>query len=280
MKKYLQYIIAAVAMTWLSACVKDELHDTTHPTEGGLTVVTLWPSENGNQEIPSPYTLMIGNATQEVTGVTNHFGSLLNPGNHTLTIYNVPEGMTLEGTVISVDKTIGSNILATPGNLFYAKQSFDIMADTELTLEVEMEQITRRLEIVLTVADSNINNILDAIGTLGGVCPSFDIATGERSVTVSQTTSEIVRDGDKLHLNYNLLGLTPEEEQTLTIEITYPNGDTEVIESDITELLEDEEEKTSAPITITGELSISAGSLHAGSISGWGIAEGGNFNAN
>lgn len=42
MKKYLQYIIAVVTMTWLTACVKDELHDTTHPDVATVRISPDW----------------------------------------------------------------------------------------------------------------------------------------------------------------------------------------------------------------------------------------------
>lgn len=261
-----------------TSCVKDELFDTPHPDKGALTVTTDWSDRSAEAGTPPFYTLMADGMAQEVSGETNPFTKLLLPGSHTLTVFNVPQGMTLSGTTLSVDNASPGEILHTPGYLFYCSQPFEIAADSEIMLTARMRQITRRLEMVISVTEGNFDHIAKASATLAGVCPSFDISTGKRSESQTETTADIVRDGDKLRLAYNLLGITSQTQQTLTVNITYTNGDTQATESDLSSLLSGYHGQTTA-LRLTADLSLPGDSQFSGTISGWQIADGGNFNA-
>lgn len=268
-----------MAAMMLTSCVKDMLFDTPHPNVGILTVTTDWSGKSTEAEIPSLYILLTGDTQQEVSGKTNRLDKLLIPGNHTLTIYNVPQEMKLNGSEILVEEASRGEIVHNPGYVFYGNKSFDIPADTDMSLTVPMSQITRRLEIVLTVADGNFERVANATGTLDGICPAFDIETGLRSEVPAKTTADIVRERNKLLLEYNLLGIAPQAEQTLTVAITYINGDTQTLESNLSAFMYDYHGDT-APMRLTGNVSLPGDSQFTGAITGWKIADGGNFNAN
>lgn len=277
MKKTTLLLIGMAAMT-LTSCVKDKLFNTAHPDSGALTITTDWSAKSDEVSIPSQYTLMVGDFKQEVSAETNLFEKLLAPGNHNLTIYNIPEGMSLSGATISVDGVSDDAIESLPGTLFIANRSFDIFADSELELNVPMRQYTRRLELVLTVQQGQYERVSSARATLGGICRSVDILSEKRSSTPAKTISEVTRDGNKFLLAYNLLGITPSEKQILNIDITFSNGDTQSIESDLSSLLSDFHTEVYA-LKLAGDLFLPLEGGFSGVISGWEVANGGNSDA-
>lgn len=265
------------AMT-LTSCVKDQLYDTPHPDTGALTITTDWSARSNEASVPVSYTLMIADAKQVVSGETNRFEHLLNPGIHNLTVYNVPEGMSLNGTVISVDLTADNAVESMPGVLFIANRQFDIKADSEITLAVPMKQMTRRLELVLTVQQGQYDRVEEINGTLSGVYGAVDILTGKLLSNSMNTTSEVEQHDNKFITTYNLLGIDPEEKQTLSIDLKYSNGDTETIESDLSNILSDYDKEITT-LKVTGDLFLPLEGGFSGVISGWEVANGGNSDA-
>ena len=106
----LLYLIGAV--TILTSCVKDDLYDTPHPDRGAVVVTTDWSGKSTEADIPQAYTLRIGGREQNVSAATNVFDALLAPGGYGLTVYNSPEGISIDGnkaTVNPVDLTGASS---------------------------------------------------------------------------------------------------------------------------------------------------------------------------
>lgn len=276
--KKINLLIFGMAAIMCSSCVKDELFDTPHPDSGGLTVTTDWKGKSDEADIPDSYILMIGDTKQMVSVETNRFDELLAPGSHNLSVYNLPQGMTLDGTIISVDPLDENNIQSLPGVLFISNKQFDITADSELSLTVPMKQFTRRLELVLTVKEGQYERVRSATGSLSGICEAVDILTEQRSEHSSSTTAMVEREGNEFHLVYNLLGIVPSEKQILKIEILFSNGDTQIIESDISALMAGYHQEVT-PLKLAGDLFLPLEGGFSGVISGWEVANGGNSDA-
>lgn len=277
MKKTATLLIGMAAIA-LTSCVKDQLYDTPHPDTGGLTVTTDWSSKSNEATIPDTYILMIGDIMQTVSGETNRFEQLLAPGAHNLTAFNIPEGMSLSGSIMSVNTLSDGLIESMPENLYIANRLFDIAADSELEITVPMLQYTRRLEIVLTVQEGQYERVANANATLSGICGAIDILSEQRSAIAQSTNSAVLQDGNKFHLAYNLLGIIPSEKQTLKIDISFTNGDTQTIESDLTSLLTDYHNEVST-LKLAGDLFLPLEGSFSGVISGWEVANGGNTDA-
>ena len=127
----LLYLIGAVAI--LTSCVKDDLYDTPHPDRGAVVVTTDWSGKSTEADIPQAYTLRIGGREQNVSAATNVFDALLAPGGYGLTVYNSPEGISIDGnkaTVNPVDLT--GAIEPHPGYLFASHQDISVVADDTL----------------------------------------------------------------------------------------------------------------------------------------------------
>ena len=137
----------------------------------------------------------------------------------------------------------------------------------------------RRLDIELTATEGDYSRVQSATATLSGVASTADIATGERS-GAAQVIDAFKQDGNKFTIFFRLLGIVPTEAQTLTVDITFNNGDTQQIVSDLTEAMKDFN-NGAKPVKLTGNLllPVEAGVTGA-TITGWNEVESGNGDAN
>ena len=257
----LLYLIGAV--TILTSCVKDDLYDTPHPDRGAVVVTTDWSGKSTEADIPQAYTLRIGGREQNVSAATNVFDALLAPGGYGLTVYNSPEGISIDGnkaTVNPVDLT--GAIEPHPGYLFASHQDISVVADDTLHVTAPMRQYVRRLDIELTATEGDYSRVQSATATLSGVASAADMATGDRSVA-AQVTNAFRQDDNKFTIFFRLLGI-----------------DTQRVVSDLTEAIRDFNNGTK-PVKLTGNLllPVEAGVTGA-TITGWNEVESGNGDAN
>ena len=92
-----RYDFAAVLVFLLASCVKDELHDTPHPDQGVVSVSVDYPQ--GAEE--GDYTVEVdGKPLDEGDNASNP----LTPGEHTVLVYNTPEGFTVTDGIAYVER--------------------------------------------------------------------------------------------------------------------------------------------------------------------------------
>lgn len=96
-------LLFATVLGLLAGCVKDDLYDTPHPDKGAIVVQLDWSGVSPDA-IPDDYVLNVDGKEQTASGTTAVVEQLVEPGEHTLLIYNRPEGITIEGDVASVDE--------------------------------------------------------------------------------------------------------------------------------------------------------------------------------
>lgn len=268
------------AVTILTSCVKDDLYDTPHPDRGAVVVTTDWSGKSTEADIPQAYTLRIGGREQNVSAATNVFDALLAPGGYGLTVYNSPEGISIDGnkaTVNPVDLT--GAIEPHPGYLFASHQDISVVADDTLRVTARMKQLVRRLDLELTATEGDYSRVQSATATLSGVASVADMATGERSAA-AQVTNTFRQDGNKFTLFFRLLGIVTTEAQTLTVDITFNNGDTQQIVSDVTESMKNFNNEAE-PIKLKGNLLLPVEATVTGAtITGWNEVDGGTGDAN
>ena len=191
-----------------------------------------------------------------------------------------PEGISIDGnkaTVNPVDLT--GAIEPHPGYLFASHQDISVVADDTLHVTAPMRQYVRRLDIELTATEGDYSRVQSATATLSGVASAADMATGDRSAA-AQVTNAFRQDGNKFTIFFRLLGIVPTETHTLTVDITFNNGDTQRVVSDLTEDIRDFNNGTK-PVKLTGNLllPVEAGVTGA-TITGWNEVESGNGDAN
>lgn len=272
-------ILAVILCTLCTSCVKDELHGTPHPRHGAVVVTADWSGRSSEASIPQQHILRIGKQEQEVSGGTNVFGQLLPPGQYTLAVYNRPEQITVTGNTAQVNSTQQGGVSPKPGYLFAAVQDICLEADDTVRVTAHMKQLVRRLNIELTATEGDFSRVQQATATLSGVASAVDIVTGERSAP-AQASGLFTQEGNKFALHFRLAGIAEAHAQRLTVNITFDNGDTQQIVSDLTDSMRDFNNGNEA-ILLTGNLRLPVEAGGAGAtITGWNETDNGNVEAN
>ena len=270
---------AVLAAILLASCVKDELYNTPHPDSGAVVVTADWSDRNSDADIPQAYILSIDGQEQEVSKETNILNRLLSAGKYTLAAYNKPDQVTVANNTASVNATSAKHINPMPGYLFASVQDINVVADDTLRITARMKQLIRRLNLELTATEGDYSRVQSATATLSGVASVADMATGERSAA-AQVTNTFRQDGNKFTLFFRLLGIVTTEAQTLTVDITFNNGDTQQIVSDVTESMKNFNNEAE-PIKLKGNLLLPVEATVTGAtITGWNEVDGGTGDAN
>ena len=235
------------------------------------------------EAVPESYVIRVDDYEQTVSGSTNTVERLSEPGEHTLTVYNKPQGITINGDIASVNeiiggRAVGSRVEPLPGYLFSISETVDVNKDDTLRITVKPRLWVRQANVALTVAEGDYERIVAVTSTLMGVEQSVNIRTGERQGTAVQVRNDFTVTDDKCNTSFRLMGIVPAEHQTLTVNIVFSNGDTQTIESDLSEQMRGFNDGN-APLTLTGTLRLPVEAGMAGSIEGWQIADGGNTDA-
>lgn len=270
---------AVLAAISLASCVKDELYNTPHPDSGAVVVTADWSDRNSDADIPQTYILSIDGQEQEVSKENNVLNRLLSAGKYTLAAYNKPDQVTVANNTASVNATSAKHINPMPGYLFASVQDINVVADDTLHVTARMKQLIRRLNLELTATEGDYSRVQSATATLSGVASVADMATGERSAA-AQVTNTFRQDGNKFTLFFRLLGIVTTEAQTLTVDITFNNGDTQQIVSDVTESMKNFNNEAE-PIKLKGNLLLPVEATVTGAtITGWNEVDGGAGDAN
>ena len=281
----IRYCVAATLLLAATSCVKDELHDTPHPDHGKITVTADWSDRGEGVDIPAAWTVTMGDYAGTETGATHSPDYLFKPGGYTLAAYNIPEGITVSGTMAAVDAADGGCIVNTPGWLFTSVQEVAIEADTDHELTAMMRQQVRQLTLVIEPMGDAAERIESIEGSLSGAAGTLDFATGAYGAAsdVALRFTKITSGGDagKWTATVRLLGIAGDT-QRLTATLTYADGNPQPtsLESDLTAALADFNSDKTAPLTLGGtmaETPTEAG-VEAG-ITDWEKTDGGGVDA-
>ncbi|WP_300814384.1 hypothetical protein [uncultured Bacteroides sp.] len=273
-----QYIILGMAATLLSSCVKDTLYNTPHPDKGA---VTLSLAEGGN------YVMDIDGRTADVDGTPFTHPDLLEPGTHSLLVYNRAEGFSFDGRTAQVNAPDGASradgigIIPLPGYLYTDCRQIDVAADDTLFVRPEPRQRVRDLYLELTITEGRPELIQTAEATLSGVAGAFDMEAAQTTGQPLTTSFGFTRQDDKLNAHLRLLG-TLGTEQALTVFIAFTDdGRTQHTEIDLTEALADFNNDMTTGYQVKGNLQTPIGMEEGtGDIIGWNDVTGGDIEAN
>ena len=259
-----------VLLTLIISCSKGKPHQTPHPDQGAVVVTADWSGKSSEADIPQKYVLRIADVKQEVSGEKNTFKQLLDPGQYSLAVYNTPEHIAVDGNVASMEKSSAGDIDPMPGYLFASVREISVLADDSLRVTAPMKQLVRRLDLELTATEGDYSRVQSATATLSGVASAVNIETGERSgaATVTET---FVQDGQTFSLSFRLLGIVPNESQTLVVDITYAGGETQRIDSGLSDAMKGFNDEVK-PMKLTGNLHLP---IELGSSAAIGVWNGG-----
>ena len=283
--RYTTTILTLALLLTLGGCVKDELHDTPHPDTGKVTVTADWTDRGEGVDIPASWHIVMGDYTGTETGATHSPDYLFNPGSYTLAAYNIPEGITISGTMATVAAADGGCIVNTPGWLFTSVQEVAIEADTDYELTAVMHQQVRKLTLMIEPTGDAAERIESIEGTLSGAAGTLDFATGTYG-----TPSEVelrftkITDGDdagKWMATVRLLGIAGDA-QRLTATLTYTDGNPQPtsLNSDLKAALDGFNDGKTSPLTLGGTIAETPGEAgFTGEITDWETVDGGGVDA-
>ena len=277
-----QYInmMGMAAAVLLSSCVKDTLYDTPHPDKGAVTISLTGLSADDN------YVLDMDGKVADITGSPFTNPDLLNPGTHSMVIYNRAEGFTFDGRMARVNapdgksRADGASVIPLPGYLKTVSQEITVTADDTLHLTPAPQQRVRDLHIEFTVTQGRPELIQTVTGTLSGIAGAFDMEAEQTTGEPASTAVAFTRDGDKLTADARLLG-TMGAVQTLVLDIAFVDGGrTQRTEVDLTEALADFNGNMTDGYRVTGTLETPVGMEESSAeITGWETVDGGDVDA-
>ena len=270
------YALVATLIFLLSSCSKEE-HNTPHPDQGVVSVSVDYPQ--GAEE--DDYTVEVdGQPLDEGDNASNP----LTPGEHTVLVYNTPEGFTVTDGIAYVERMDGTRALADlidplPETLYSGTKTVTVVADDTLHLDLSVAQRTRDLHLELTVTEGDPERIAAITGTLSGVAGAYDLRSETLYGEAVSTAPAFTRNGDKVAADLRLLG-TMGEAQVLTLRLSFLNGNPQdiTIESDLTEQLADFNLGTGT-ITLDGELHTPTEAGVEAAIMDWKVVDGGSVDA-
>lgn len=272
-----QYInmMGMAAAVLLSSCVKDTLYDTPHPDKGAVTISLTGLSADDN------YVLDIDGKVADITGSPFTNPDLLNPGTHSMVIYNRAEGFTFDGRTARVNAhTDGASVIPLPGYLKTVSQEITVTADDTLRVNPVPQQRVRDLQLELEVTQGRPELIQNVTATLSGIAGIFDM---EAEQTVGEPVSTVfafTREGSKLTADLRLLG-TMGDVQTLVLDIVFTDGGrTQHTEVELTEAMKEFNGDMTTAYRVTGTLETPVGMEEGkGEITGWETGDGGDVSA-
>ena len=270
----------------LTSCVKDDIDNTPHPSQGAIVITTDWSSRADQAVQPVSYTLRVSGQSgqsdeQPVKGNTNIFHSLLAPAAYELLVYNTPEAITVTGDVATIASTDEKNIEALPGYLLSATQTLDVVKDDTLFVTVGMLQHIRQLTLVLKLKEGDHDRITSLNATLSGIASSINLATGAWASPTGVSLSPVFekteeKDGTPtLTATIRLLGIIAEEKQELSIAVALNNQSVYTIKTDLTEVLQKCFDGSMTPLVLGANFDLPSQGDFSGNINSWNSVEGG-----
>lgn len=256
----------------LTSCVKHELYNTGHPDQGALVVTADFGNRSKEANVPSSYIIRMGDVEQTVQGETNVFGKLLDPMTYTMLVYNNPDGITVDGTVATVNSVASTTgdveIEPRPDYLFGSYMQVSIAEDDTTWVEVKMKQYIKLLNINLNIKDGDTERIASVTCSLSGVESEVDLSTGMLAGKSAIISSAMDVSDTQMSTYFRILGIVPTEKQILTIKITYDNDDEDVIESDVCDIFNNNDGSIK-PLNIVTDISLPSGAGFSATIDDW-----------
>lgn len=254
--KILRYFIFAAALSLLiHSCVEDDVYRTSHPGSGAVVITADFSSRTEDSPVPDCYTLSVGGSWCVMpSGAASAYPGLFVPGEHAVTAYNVPGGMTAADGIVGLDRLPGGVYEALPGgHLHTYSGSVSVLADDTVRVTLPMSQRTRDVVLEFTVTEGDANRLSGVSGLLTGVSSGVEVATGSSTDMPVAVASEFVLDGVSVTSRMRLPGVTGGS-QMLRLNIAFTDGSTQNTDVDMTALLRGFHNDMLTPLVIRGNL--------------------------
>lgn len=256
------------------SCTRVDLEDMLNPepsSKGKVTLTTDWSKRSAGIEQPASYTVEINKQKLTYTQSSNLLPEL-EADTYPILIYNTSDQITINGTIATVT-TAANQVEPLPGWLFTAIAEAEYVNDSEKTITAAMQQQVRQLTIELTVTEGDPNRISAATASLTGIANTLDFETNTYSGTSLSIVPVFSRNDNKLLATAHLLGMSTEIKK-LILDITFSDGRTQHIESDLSSLLTDFNSDKHIPKTLSANLILPTQAGFDARINGWKASDG------
>lgn len=262
-------LLAVIALTLCGCDVTDPINEPTLPGSAKVTLTTDWSNRAEDVDIPSSYQVELNNQSFTFSDAVNSLPEL-EAGIYPLWVYNPADKITIAGGTATV--TTQNNIAdPLPGWFFSAVQDITYEAGKEKQVTAVMQQQIRQLTIQLTVKESDPAKIAQLEATLTGIANTLDMRTNTHEGNGISVVPSFTSDGGKITSHIRLLGVTGT--QTLTLTLTFTDGKSEVIETDLTAKLNGFNTNKYMPLILTADINIPVGTDFQATITGWETTE-------
>lgn len=265
-KTVLPFMTASLTfVVMMTGCVKDELFNTPHPEHGKITLTTDWNHRTEGLDVPSSYSVEIGDYTAQATDAVHEADYLFEPGDYRIIVHNPAADITVSGTKATVSPAsgnwdgVGSFISGTPGVLFTHVQDVAIKKDTDHSFTAVMRQQVRRLTLVIEPTGDASDRIESIEGYLDGAAGTLDFAEDTHgtpsNVELHFTKITEGADAGKWSATVELLG-TAGSGQRLTAQLRFADNNPKSLtfSSDLTDALSGFNDDKTVPLAIGGTL--------------------------
>ncbi|MFR9651875.1 MAG: FimB/Mfa2 family fimbrial subunit [Rikenellaceae bacterium] len=274
MRKIAAIILSLTAMV---GCFDVEIYNTEHPDTAEVQIAVDMP-------VDGVYTVVLEGVAYELVDGAIQFPDYFTPGEYSVFAFNevdcVSVGCTATSAVASVELS-GEAINSNLGTLYFGQQSLVVTPDNVISYTLNVEQVTAQVNIELTLAGSAFVDLKGIYAQLDGVAQQWDClagcsygAGGYVEPTLKQVESlSVARSGDVASVvvagSLTLIGLVENESQTLTIELSYADGSTTPIVSDVSSQLATLNQNKTTTITLTGEYETEVSGAVDGGVVDW-----------
>lgn len=232
MKKTLFSICAAII---LAGCVKVEV-DWSHPGTGKITLITDWSKRSPDAAMPDRYgiRLLSPELAWLVSETRFEIPNLLEPGTYTLHIANQANSIRLDGTIVSLYPDIVPHAAShrtrgpvspevyyfyeVPGHFFWGSITQQVEANRNYEITVPMRQITRPVEIDLTIEGVDLEDYNSFFVYINGTTDAWDCEAnkpaGQQMITAIECEPQ---SGNRLTGQTRMLGVM--EDLTIKMEL-------------------------------------------------------------
>lgn len=233
MKKTLFSICAAII---LAGCVKVEV-DWSHPGTGKITLITDWSKRSPDAAMPDRYgiRLLSPELAWLVSETRFEIPNLLEPGTYSLQVCNEANSIRLDGTIVSLypdivphaasHRTRGSEVseeiyyfYQVPGYFFWGSITQQVEANRNYEITVPMRQITRPVEIDLTIEGVDLEDYNSFFVYINGTTDAWDCEAnkpaGQQMITAIECEPQ---SGNRLTGQTRILGVM--EDLTIKMEL-------------------------------------------------------------
>ncbi len=289
MRRVFLTIIGALLIT---SCYKSDLTDTTHPESGEVVVDIELPTDVVDPD--GGYTIIFNGETITTSDGSTSVGADIEPGEYYIYVYNNTSGISVEdntstdGTILANAESEGDSVKSLTDHIYFGMQRVVVTADAVVTSDISMEQISRDINFNLQITEGDPDRIESITSSLSGIASQWECVAdipygaGASIVPLLIQGESMVRstiDNDYITGSIRVLGIMGSE-QILTLELTYSDGISQKIVSDISDLLSNANSDKSTPITLSGDIYTPIEAGQEGTITNWDQINGGSQTVN